>query len=269
MTYILAFSGVLHTMRSHRLICRSNASLAFSIALLASFSISPAPLLAQESQTKPLPDMHWRMIGPFRGGRTRAARAYRASRMCSMSARWTAGVWKSDDYGRTWNPIFDGQPSQSIGAIAVAPSTQMLCMWPAEKACIGRTFRWAMGFINRPMRARPGSTSACVMGQQIPALAVDPRDPNKVFAAVLGHPYGPSEERGIYRSTDGGATWTKVLYKDANTGGSDVEIDPANPDVVYASMWEATLGPWEDGNTYDGTKGGLSSRPMAARRGSN
>jgi hypothetical protein len=75
----------------------------------------------------------------------------------------------------------------------------------------------------------------------------------------------PNEERGIYRSTDGGATWTKVLYKDANTGGSDVQIDPSNPDVVYASMWEATLGPWEDGNTYDGhERAGCSSRPMAA-----
>ena len=94
-------------------------------------------------------------------------------------------------------------------------------------------------------------------GQQIPALAVDPRDPNRVFAAVLGHPYGPSEERGIYRSTDGGQTWQRVISKDENTGGSDVEIDPSNPDVVYASMWEVREGPWEDGNEFNGTGGGL------------
>ena len=94
-------------------------------------------------------------------------------------------------------------------------------------------------------------------GQQIPALVVDPRDPNKLFAAVLGHPYGPSEERGIYRSTDGGQNWQKVLSKDENTGGSDVEIDPSNPDVVYASMWEVREGPWEDGNEFNGPGGGL------------
>ena len=95
------------------------------------------------------------------------------------------------------------------------------------------------------------------MASRFPALAVDPRDPNRVFAAVLGHPYGPSEERGIYRSTDGGQTWQRVISKDENTGGSDVEIDPSNPDVVYASMWEAREGPWEDSNEVNGTGGGL------------
>ena len=94
-------------------------------------------------------------------------------------------------------------------------------------------------------------------GEQIPALAIDPRDPNKIFAAVLGHPYGPSEERGLYRSTDGGQNWQKVISKDENTGASDVEIDPSNPDVVYASMWEVREGPWEDGNEFNGTGGGL------------
>ncbi len=96
-----------------------------------------------------------------------------------------------------------------------------------------------------------------VDGQQIPALAVDPRDPNKVFAAVLGHPYGPSEERGLYRSTDGGQNWQRVITKDENTGASDVVIDPSNPDVIYASMWEAREGPWEDNNEVNGTGGGL------------
>ncbi len=94
-------------------------------------------------------------------------------------------------------------------------------------------------------------------GQQIPALAVDPRDPNRLFAAVLGHPYGPNEERGIFRSTDGGVTWQKVLYKDENTGGADVTIDPSNPDVIYASLWETRKGPWEDNNQFSGTNGGL------------
>src|SRR5256884_9356469 len=86
--------------------------------------------------------------------------------------------------------------------------------------------------------------------QGIPAVAVDPRNPNRVFAAALGHPYGANEERGIYLSTDGGQNWQKVLSKGPDVGGSDVAIDPSNPDVVYASLWEALLGPWEDGNQY-------------------
>jgi len=93
--------------------------------------------------------------------------------------------------------------------------------------------------------------------QQIPELAVDPRDPNRVFAAVLGHPYGPSSERGIYRSLDGGASWERVLYRDENTGGSAVAIDPAEPQTVYAALWQSRLGPWEDKNEFQGTGGGL------------
>jgi hypothetical protein len=93
-------------------------------------------------------------------------------------------------------------------------------------------------------------------GQQIPQIAVDPRNPNRLFVAVLGHPYGANEERGIFRSTDGGQTFQKVLYKDENTGGSDVEIDPSNPDHVFAAMWEARQGPWENGS-WSGAGGGM------------
>ncbi len=93
-------------------------------------------------------------------------------------------------------------------------------------------------------------------GQQIPRIAVDPRDPNKLFVAVLGHPYGPNEERGLFRSTDGGQTFQKVLYKDENTGANDVEVDPANPDIIYTSFWEARQGPWENAQ-WNGTNGGI------------
>jgi photosystem II stability/assembly factor-like uncharacterized protein len=167
------------------------------------------------------------------------------------------GVWKSDDYGRTWNPIFDGQSSQSIGAIAVAPSDPKIVYVASGEGLHRPDLSVGDGIYKSSDAGKTWEHLGLRGGEQIPALAVDPRDPNKLFAAVLGHPYGSNEERGIYRSTDGGATWTKVLYKDANTGGSDVAIDANNPNVVYASLWEETLGPWEDGNTYDGTKGGL------------
>ncbi len=130
-------------------------------------------------------------------------------------------------------------------------------MSAAVKVCIALIFLLATEFTNRPTREKHGLTSDLRDGFQIPALAVDPRDPNRVFAAVLGHPYGPNEERGLFRSTDGGQTWQKAIYKDENTGASDVEIDPTNPDVIYASMWEVREGPWEDGNDSNGTGGGL------------
>ncbi len=93
-------------------------------------------------------------------------------------------------------------------------------------------------------------------GQQIPAILVDPRDPNRVFVAVLGHPYGPNAERGVFRSTDGGETWQKVLYKDENTGAIDLAFDPANPRIIYAVLWAARQGPWENGE-WSGPNSGL------------
>ena len=226
----------------------------FALAALIFLTIANAPA---QSPTAAL-DMHWRLIGPFRGGRTRAATGVPGQPNVFYVGQVNGGVWKSTDYGRTWNPIFDSQPSQSIGAIAVAPSnTSILYVGSGEG-------------LHRPdLSVGDGiykSTDAGVTwthtpglrdGQQIPALAVDPRDPNRLFAAVLGHPYGPNEERGIFRSVDGGESWKKVLYKDANTGGDDVVLDPANPNTVYASLWESRLGPWEDGNQYEGTHGGL------------
>jgi photosystem II stability/assembly factor-like uncharacterized protein len=167
------------------------------------------------------------------------------------------GVWKTDDYGRTWNPIFDHEPTQSIGAIAVAPSDANIIYVASGEGLHRPDLSVGDGIYKSTDAGKTWTHLGLRDGQQIPALAVDPRDPNRVFAAVLGHPYGPSEERGIYRSTDGGQSWQKVISKDENTGGSDVEIDPSNPDVVYASMWEVREGPWEDNNEFNGSNGGL------------
>ena len=203
-------------------------------------------------------DMHWRMIGPFRGGRTRAATGVPSQPNVFYIGAVNGGVWKTDDYGRTWNPIFDHESTQSIGAIAVSASDPTIVYVSSGEGLHRPDLSVGNGIYRSTDAGKtwthlPGLRD----GQQIPALAVDPRDPNKVFAAVLGHPYGPSEERGLYRSTDGGQTWQRVITKDENTGASDVEIDPSNPDVVYASMWEAREGPWEDANLHNGSGGGL------------
>jgi photosystem II stability/assembly factor-like uncharacterized protein len=224
----------------------------FSAVFLSTF-----PSYAQVPETL-YSDLHWRMVGPFRGGRTRAATGVPTQPNVFYMAQVNGGVWKSDDYGRTWNPIFDHESTQSIGAIAVAPSDPNMVYVTSGEGLHRPDLSVGNGIYKSTDAGKtwthlPGLRD----GQQIPAIVVDPRDPNKVIAAVLGHPYGPSEERGIYRSTDGGQTWQKVISKDENTGGSDVEIDSSNPDVVYASMWEAREGPWEDRNVFNGPGGGL------------
>jgi len=202
-------------------------------------------------------EMLWRMIGPFRGGRTRAVAGVPSQPNVFYIGQVNGGVWKSDDYGRTWTPIFDAEPTQSIGAIAVAPSDPNIVYVASGEGLQRPDLSVGDGIYKSADAGKTWVHLGLRDGRQIPQLAVDPRDTNRVFAAVLGHPYGPNEERGIFRSADGGQTWQKVLYKDANTGGSDVEIDPSNPEVVYASLWEARQGPWEYGNDFEGTGGGL------------
>jgi photosystem II stability/assembly factor-like uncharacterized protein len=201
--------------------------------------------------------LRWRMIGPFRGGRTRAVAGVATQPNVFYIGAVDGGVWKSDDYGRTWRAIFDDEPTQSIGAIAVAPSDPKIVYVASGEGLQRPDLSVGDGVYKSTDAGKTWAHLGLRDGQQIPSLAVDPRDPNRVFAAVLGHPYGPNTERGIFRSTDGGQTWTKVLYKNENVGGSDVEIDPSNPQVVYAGLWEGRQGPWEDNNAYGGIGGGL------------
>ncbi len=212
---------------------------------------------AQQIPESAYRELHWRMIGPFRGGRTRAAAGVPNQPNVFYVGQVNGGVWKTDDYGRTWNPIFDSQPTQSVGDIVVAPSDPNIIYVASGEGLHRPDLSVGNGIYKSTDAGKTWTHLGLQGGQQIPSLAIDPHDPNRLFAAVLGHPYGPSEERGIFRSTDGGANWQKVLYKDENTGGSQVVLDPSNPDVVYASMWEVRQGPWEDNNFFTGTGGGL------------
>jgi len=229
------------------------------IRLLACISVffPVASSIAQQVPENLYQDLHWRMIGPFRGGRTRAATGVPSQPNVFYMGQVNGGVWKSDDYGRTWTPIFDRESTQSIGAIAVAQSNPNIIYVASGEGLHRPDLSVGNGIYKSTDAGKTWTHLALRDGWQIPALAIDPRDPNRVFAAVLGHPYGPNEERGLFRSTDGGQTWQKVIYKNENTGASDIEIDPSNPDVMYASMWEAREGPWEDNNEVNGTDGGL------------
>ena len=202
-------------------------------------------------------EMRWRMIGPFRGGRTRAVTGVPNQPNLFYIGAVNGGVWKSDDYGRTWTPIFDQQPTQSVGAIAVAPSDPNIIYVASGEGLHRPDLSVGNGIYRSADAGKTWVHLGLRGGQQIPALVVDPRDPNRLYAAVLGHPYGPNGERGIFRSTDGGKTWLNVLSVDENTGGSGIEMDPSHPDVLYASLWEVREGPWEDNNEFQGTSGGL------------
>jgi photosystem II stability/assembly factor-like uncharacterized protein len=231
--------------------------------LLALASLAAAP--AQTFPATLLHDLHWRNIGPFRGGRTRAAAGVPTQPNIFYIGVCNGGVWKSDDYGHTWLPIFDSQPTQSIGAIAVAPSDPNTLYVASGEGLQRPDLSVGDGTYKSTDAGKTWTHLGLRDGQQIPALAVDPRDKNHLYAAVLGHPYGPNPERGVFQSTDGGTTWTKSLFIDENTGASDIALDLNNPDTLYAGLWEGRQGPWEFGNGYNGAHGGLYKSTDAGR----
>ncbi|MBZ5560012.1 MAG: glycoside hydrolase [Acidobacteriia bacterium] len=200
--------------------------------------------------------MRWRSIGPHRGGRTKAITGVPGQPNVFYMAPVNGGVWKTNDFGRTWNPIFDDQPTGSIGSIAVAPSDANIIYVGSGEGLARPDLSVGDGIYKSTDAGKTWTHLGLRDGQQIPYILVDPRDANRLYVAVLGHPYGPNEERGIYRSTDGGRSFQKVLSKDENTGGNDLEFDPKNPDIVYATMWEQRQGPWENG-AWAGTNGGI------------
>ena len=201
-------------------------------------------------------DMKWRNVGPHRASRTRAAAGHRSHPYTFYMAAVNGGVWKTTDAGRTWKPIFDDQQTGSIGTIAIAPSHPDVLYVGSGEGLHRPDLSTGDGIYKSIDAGRTWTRLGLNDAQQIPNIAIDPADPDRVFVAALGHPYGPNEERGIYRSTDGGKSFQKVLSKDENTGGNDVDIDPSNPNIVYATMWEERQGPWEN-SVWAGTNGGI------------
>jgi photosystem II stability/assembly factor-like uncharacterized protein len=200
--------------------------------------------------------LHWRNVGPFRGGRTRAIAGVPSQSNVFYIAPVNGGVFTTTDYGQTWQPIFDDQPTGSVGAIAVSVSNPEIIYIGSGEGLHRPDLSVGDGIYKSSDAGKTWTHLGLRDGQQIAQIAVDPHNADRVFVAVAGHPYGPNEERGIFRSTDGGKTFEKTLYRDENTGGADVQIDPANPETVYASLWEAREGPWENGS-WNGGNGGI------------
>jgi photosystem II stability/assembly factor-like uncharacterized protein len=231
----------------------------------------PSLLFAQVPDTGVLHELHYRMIGPFRGGRTVAAVGIPDQPNVFYIGVNNGGVWKTADYGTVWTPIFDDQPTGSIGAIAVAPSDPNVIYVGSGEGLQRPDLSTGDGIYKSTDAGATWTHLGLRNGQQIAQIIVDPGNPNRLFVAVLGHPYGPNSERGIFRSTDGGQTFERVLYKDDDTGGMDVAFDPADPQTVYAVLWAARQAPWEIGSSwtlsahnglFKSTDGGTTWHPL-------
>ena len=214
------------------------------LALFCAGTACAAPTMSSPPQISGYSALHWRGIGPFRGGRALTVAGVPGDQRLYYFGAAAGGVWKTTDAGATWTPIFDGQPVSSIGAIAVAPSDhRVLYVGTGESALRGN-----ITYGNGVYKSVDGGKSWTHVGlsdtRQIGALIIDPNNPDIVLVAAIGHAFGPNAERGVFRTSDGGKTWKKVLYKDDHTGAIDVTFDPTNPSIVYAALWEVRRQPW-------------------------
>lgn len=222
-----------------------------AIVLVAAFTSAAAA-----QSTDLYSAMHWREIGPTRAGRARALAGVPSQPNVFYIGFDNGGVWRSTDYGSNWEPLFDRESTGSIGAIAVAPSNPNVIYVGSGAGIIRPDLAVGDGVYKSTDAGRTWTHLGLRDSQMIAMVDVDPRDPNRLFVAALGHPYGPNAERGIFRSTDGGKSFQRVLYKDEYTSANDVRIDPSDPNTVYATLWEQQQGFNENGS-FGGTGGGI------------
>ena len=196
--------------------------------------------------------LNWRSIGPFRGGRVLAV-----SGVPGKPLRWyfgavDGGVWTTRDAGRTWKPIFDHEPAASIGAIAVAPSNPKVIYVGTGEADMRSDIAQGRGVYKSVDGGHTWAAMGLADSRQIAKILVDPADADVAYVAALGHPYGPNAERGVFKTTDGGRTWRKVLYRGVDTGAISLAFEPGNARVIYAALWQTRRPPW---NIYPPSNG--------------
>ena len=213
-----------------------------SVSLAVTPSPSPTPPGAIDE--KLFKAMQWRQIGPFRGGRALAIEGVPGEPNTYYFGAVAGGVWKTTDGGANWTPLFDKEPISSIGAIAVAPSDHNVIYAGTGEAAIRGNTTYGTGVFKSIDAGKTWQNVGLKDSRQIGAVIVDPRNADVVLVAALGHAFGPNQERGIFRTADGGKTWTKVLSKDENTGGIDLVFDPHNSNIIFASLWQARRQPW-------------------------
>ncbi|MFM8911419.1 MAG: WD40/YVTN/BNR-like repeat-containing protein, partial [Flammeovirgaceae bacterium] len=210
-------------------------------------------------------ELEYRCIGPFRAGRTVGAVGIPSQPNVFFMGVNNGGVWKTTDYGRTWKPIFDSAPTGSVGDVAVSPSNPNIIYVGTGEGLHRPDLSVGDGMFKSTDGGATWKHIGLKDAQQIGRVIVHPTNPDIVLAAVLGHPYGANEERGVFRSRDGGSTWEKVLHINHNTGAIEIEFDPSNPNTIITDLWEHREGPWENGSflgknngLYKSTDGGTT-----------
>ncbi len=243
----------------------------FRWAVLLSLLVLAVAAEHGQTQTfdeKALQGLRWRGIGPFRGGRAIAVTGIPGDPNTFYFGAVAGGVWKTTDGGTTWTPIFDRQPVASIGAIGVAPSDPNVIYVGTGEACIRGNISHGNGVYKSTDAGKTWQHVGLEDTRTIGALLVHPKNPDIAYVAALGHVYGPNTERGVFRTTDGGKTWEKVLYKDEKTGAIDLAFVPANPRILFAALWEAHRTPWSlssggpGSGLYKSTDGGTTWRRL-------
>src|SRR5438270_6827041 len=233
------------------------------IVLLSSFAFS------QQLDSNFYNGLRWRMIGPHRGGRSIAVSGVEGQPNLYYFGAVGGGVWKTTNSGITWEPIFDSQPISSIGAIAVAPSNPEIIYVGAGEADFRSNLTYGNGVYKSNDGGRTWKNIGLAASRHISRIAVDPKNPDVIFVAAMGSAYGSGPERGLFRSSDGGATWQKVLYRDENSGAIDVTLDPDHPQTVWAALLHDQRPPWSayppvttSGAIFKSTDGGATWNPM-------
>ncbi len=213
--------------------------------------------------------LRWRMIGPHRGGRTVAVSGVEGQPNVYYFGGVGGGVWKTVNGGMTWEPIFDGQPISSIGALAVAPSNPNIIYVGTGEADFRSNLTYGNGVYKSADAGRTWKNIGLAATRHISRIVVDPANPDVVLVGAMGSAYGPSPDRGVFRSIDGGATWQKVLYKDEDSGAIDVALDPDHPQTVWAALLHDRRPPWSvyppetiSGAIFKSTDGGNAWTPV-------
>jgi photosystem II stability/assembly factor-like uncharacterized protein len=244
-------------MDTVRILRLSAALVLFFVLLAGAGRTLGSPDSVKTVDPKLFQELRWRLIGPFRGGRTLAVTGVSGQPEVYYFGSVGGGVWKTNDAGRTWKPIFDSQAIASIGAIAVAPSDSNVIYVGSGEADMRSSISCGDGMYKSTDGGKTWAHAGLRDSRQIGRILVDPQDPNKVFVAALGHPYGPNAERGVFRSKDGGKSWQKILFHDENSGAIDLAFEPGNTKTIYAALWQTRRPPWSIYPPSNGPGSGL------------
>ncbi len=251
---------------------RITLGLCLALAALAATGSFPSAKAQAQPPQNLYSGLSWRMIGPFRGGRVNAVSGVQGQPSTFYFGSVGGGLWKSTNAGRTWLPVFDSQAVASIGAIGVSPSNPETVYVGTGECDMRDSIAFGDGMYKTADGGRTWKHIGLEATRQIGRVLVDPRNPDIVFVAALGHAYGPSPDRGVYRSRDGGTTWQKVLFKNDSVGAIDLAFDPDNAQVIYAALWATRRPPWYIYNPsnspgsgiFKSTDGGTTWQPLTA-----